>query len=466
MKLRIYLAVLALGLASQTAHGQLVITEAAATPGGANPTLQGEDWWELTNTGPGAVSLDGYQWVDRPVDNNQTAVFPNGISVASGESIVILRGTAATGTAFRSDWGLAPTVQVLTEDQFTGLNTFSGLGGSGELIHLYDGAPPTLGTANLLASAPTGPAGNGITHEWGTNVAGTLGRLSSGGSNGAITLGDGRVGSPGFATTTDPSNIFRDTFEISASNTDIGAELPGTRQSLATSGYTQEGGASIQEDPFGPGSGDWLTLTATNDTVPGAGNSVAVANLTTDFAPSVAGKKYTVSYTSRMDIPANGTADFWQHFGLGDSAPQGLFPNNSNTDFGILLRPNGDFSVFLDGANVANASGTGIVPGENFDIELLFDETVASPTVTATVSTSSGAAVLGTIPLGAAGSAFENASRFFELRTFVNGPAVTPGDLYTNRFDNLAINLVPEPTTGVLFSLACLICGAGRRERR
>ncbi len=475
MKLQFYMASLALCLASQTAFGALVITEVAGTPGGANPVLSGQDWWELTNTSVVAASLDGFEWVDRPVDNNQTAVFPNGISVASGESIIILRGTstinagaASTETHFRTDWGLAPSVQILTQDQFTGLATFSGLGGSSELIHLYDGPPPTLGTANLLASAPTGGAGVGRSHEWGTNTGGTLGRLSVSGLRGAITLGDGRVGSPGSATNsglTGAFTVFSDTFDVSDPLlTIVDDELAFPRQPFSTSDYNELGPAVIGHDAFGPGD-DGLVF---NTTGAAAG---AVVNLREDFGPTLTGGKYSVNYESRIDVTAGAIADHWQGFSMGDTATNSV--NGTNTDFGILFKTNGDWSLFLDG-NLAVGSGindlgidSGIRAGALFDVEILVDETLASPAVTVTANATLGSVLLGSIPLDAfgPGTGFDSAGRFFELRAFLDG-ANAGTDVFDHHINNLTIEMIPEPTTGLMLTLACLICAAGRRSKK
>ncbi len=452
-KLWICAASLALCVAGQTAFGALVITEAVPSPGGANTVLQQMDWWELTNTGPSAVSLDGFEWIARDVTNNNTAVFPNGISVASGESIIILRDGTSSGSIpfqptaeaeFRSDWGLAPSVQILMENTFTGLALFSGLGSTSELIHLYDGPPPTLGTANLLASAPEGIAATGVSFEWGTDTGGSMGRLSVGGQNGAITLADGRVASPGFATIgpSGPHTIFEDTFELSAASlqreTNLNAEMALPRQSFATSAYAPHvGDAAIEQDPFGAGSGDWLSLTATQAS---AGVDL---DLLEDFAPSIAGKRYSISYTSRVDVPAVAPVDFWQGFSVADDfAPNSV--NDPFTDFGILLRADGSFQVFLDSVAVGGSGPgfTGIVSGQAFDVEFVFDETLASPTVTGTVTATLGTVVLGTIPLDAlgVGTGFEDISRFFELRTFLDGASALPGDVYDNRYDNFTIS--------------------------
>lgn len=70
------------------------------------------DYWELTNHGSATVSLSGFTWDDerRSSVDAQAWAFPVGTSIAAGESIVI---TTADPAAFRTWWGLDPSVQVL-----------------------------------------------------------------------------------------------------------------------------------------------------------------------------------------------------------------------------------------------------------------------------------------------------------------------------------------------------------------
>ncbi|WP_170266512.1 Ig-like domain-containing protein [Brevifollis gellanilyticus] len=77
----------------------------SAAPGAA-------DYWELTNHGSAPVSLAGFTWDDerRSSVTAQAWAFPAGASIAAGESIII---TTADPAAFRTWWGLDPSVQVL-----------------------------------------------------------------------------------------------------------------------------------------------------------------------------------------------------------------------------------------------------------------------------------------------------------------------------------------------------------------
>ncbi len=185
-----FVGCLAICLAASSAFGAIAITEVASTSG-APGSLANLDWWELTNTGPTAVSLNGYAWEDAPISSD-LGVFPNGITVAVGESIIIHQGAGASvATDFRATWGLLPSVQVLTQSQFTGTNPFSGLSSGGDSVFLFNNL------AQQVAGVSFGASTSGVTFEWDGSGA-NLG-LSVAGENGAFTSTYGGVGSPGVA---------------------------------------------------------------------------------------------------------------------------------------------------------------------------------------------------------------------------------------------------------------------------
>lgn len=190
MKLQLVAAAgLALSIVAHSAHAALVITEVASTSGAPAGVLNGLDWWELTNTGPGAVLLDNYAWEDGPVANDR-GTFPTGVSIGASESIVIHQGTdAGIPDAFRTAWNLPAAVRVLTQAQFTGPNPFSGLSSGGDEVHLFN-------PSNVEAAAVTfGASTSGVTFEWARNGANLA--LSVAGQNGAVTSAYGGIGSPG-----------------------------------------------------------------------------------------------------------------------------------------------------------------------------------------------------------------------------------------------------------------------------
>jgi hypothetical protein len=197
MRLLTFAVILAVCVIGQPAVGAVVITEVASTSGApAGGDLAGLDWWELTNTGPGSVLLDGYQWKDS--DGGlpgsampDTAIFPNGITVAAGESIIIHEGGVEIEDDFRLQWALDPAVQILHDGLFTGNNTFSGLSSGGDQVNLYDNLN------NLVSGVAFGPSTAGRSFEWDTD-GNSLG-LSVLGENGAYGASNNRVGSPGIA---------------------------------------------------------------------------------------------------------------------------------------------------------------------------------------------------------------------------------------------------------------------------
>lgn len=186
-------ALLATAVLLSPAKADLLITEVMSTSG-ATGNLAGRDWWELTNNGPIAVMLAGYEWEDNAPGGfgGDTAVFPN-VTINSGESIIIHQGPGATGDAdFRTTWGLAPAVQVLFQDAFGGNNPFSGLGSGGDEVNLYDN------TGALIASVGFGTSTSGVSFEW-DGITGASLDLSVNGENGAYIATYGGVGSPGAA---------------------------------------------------------------------------------------------------------------------------------------------------------------------------------------------------------------------------------------------------------------------------
>jgi hypothetical protein len=103
----------ALTASASGANGQLILTEAQSD--GLS------DFWELTNTGASAVDLSGWKWDDdsRSASDAAAVTIPGGTSIAPGESIVFTATAAAT---FRSQWGLASTVQVIVGGPGFGMN--------------------------------------------------------------------------------------------------------------------------------------------------------------------------------------------------------------------------------------------------------------------------------------------------------------------------------------------------------
>ena len=172
-------------------HGFLVITEVMSDSAGSGAT--NGDWFELTNTGSSTVSLENYVWNDSPDLRSDATLFPN-LTINPGESFVIVDENNSNIPDWSSSWNLTDNTNVYGKESFlpfgpTG-DDFSGLGGSGDSIYIWDS------TEELIISLSFGAASEGFSFQWNTN--GNYLGLSSFGINGASNNGND-VASPGIA---------------------------------------------------------------------------------------------------------------------------------------------------------------------------------------------------------------------------------------------------------------------------
>ncbi len=167
---------------------KLYVSEVMFNSVSTNSTLN-PDWFEVTNYGSTPVSLNGCSWDDdklRPGVN----IFPNGITIAPGEAIVVWHGLSTNKADFYTMWKMPNNaVQVLCRDQFTGTGGFPGLGTASDLVVLYD----SLGREIMCSAWTNGTPG----FTFNFDTAGTNLGLSVDGVNGAYTSTEGDVGSPG-----------------------------------------------------------------------------------------------------------------------------------------------------------------------------------------------------------------------------------------------------------------------------
>lgn len=156
----------------------LAVTEASPWSSGNSPYRA--DWFEVTNRGTGAVDITAWK-VDDSSNAFATALALNGVtSIAAGESVLFVEGTAATAEALRAAWALGPEVKI-------GFYSGSGIGLStdGDAVNLFNASGTRITGVSFGAST------SGFTFE---NVSGV--KLSVAGVNGAYTL-NGETGSPG-----------------------------------------------------------------------------------------------------------------------------------------------------------------------------------------------------------------------------------------------------------------------------
>lgn len=152
-------ALIGISLVPCASHGILLITE-------LNSNASGGDFFEITNFGSSTEDISGFSWDDNS-DAPDTVVMPAGTQIAPGESVIILADTDAA--AFRTAWGLAPTVQVIVGSS----GDIPGLG-SNDRVTVFNTADQAVLSFNYAAS--------GFTRSDGTASVGGHAGLSAGGT--------------------------------------------------------------------------------------------------------------------------------------------------------------------------------------------------------------------------------------------------------------------------------------------
>ncbi|MBA7476594.1 hypothetical protein ES707_11982 [subsurface metagenome] len=167
-----------------TAKANLVITEIMSYSAHHHTNF---DWWELTNTSSSSVGLTGYSWDDDTQIPGRN-VFGN-ITIAAGESIIILEAYGDGLQAWENDWGIDTGVNVYGVTYFSG---FSGLENS-DGVFLYDASDALVTFAEYTSST------EGFSNEW--DINGAFLDLSVIDENGAYQSSNQYpdVGSPGYA---------------------------------------------------------------------------------------------------------------------------------------------------------------------------------------------------------------------------------------------------------------------------
>lgn len=194
-------AIAACGLFASTASADLVITEVMAqTTAGTASAING-DWWELTNSGPAAVTLGGYQWADSEDALGGATPQPNffaAITIGAGESIIITEEVAASEDAWRTNWNAPSTLVILSSDEMIpapgSTDTFSGLGSGADSVNFYDPSGVLISTFSYAAVT------RGVSFEM--SMSGSDLGLSVVGENGAVLAANSDIGSPGAAVPT------------------------------------------------------------------------------------------------------------------------------------------------------------------------------------------------------------------------------------------------------------------------
>jgi hypothetical protein len=191
------------GLLSATTAGavtpSVIISEVAPWGSGSSPYMA--DWFELTNTGAGAVNITGWKMDDNS-NSFALAVALNGVtSIQPGQSVIFIEGTAPTAVSFTSTWFGASPPSGFTIGTYTGSGV--GLSTTSDAVNIYDS------TGTLVANVTFGAADGTSPFQSFDNTAGVNGAistLSTNGVNGAFvaTNDSGEIGSPGTIGGTNP----------------------------------------------------------------------------------------------------------------------------------------------------------------------------------------------------------------------------------------------------------------------
>ena len=188
-------------LAAMHASAAIVISEVDAA-GSANAAYAA-DWFELTNTGPSAMSIAGWK-MDDSSDAFSTAVALTGVtSIGAGQSVVFLEDTGSTAATvnanFISAWFGSNPPSGLTLGNYGGSGV--GLSQSGDAVNIFDSSGHAVTGVTFNASSSTGGTFD--------NTAGlsnaVLTQVSAAGVNGAFkSLQGNEIGSPGIDATPVP----------------------------------------------------------------------------------------------------------------------------------------------------------------------------------------------------------------------------------------------------------------------
>jgi hypothetical protein len=172
---------------------QLAITEVHSSASTNGTVALHSDWWELTNLGTQPIDLTGYRFNDATGGLAAGSVALPSLTLAAGESMVLVEAISADD--FRQWWGagLPPGLQI-----FTYTTNGIGLSSSGDSIQLW--GPTTTNELEWVDSVVFGATGLDSSTFIHDPVTGQMSARSVAGQGGAFAAADnGDVGSPGFS---------------------------------------------------------------------------------------------------------------------------------------------------------------------------------------------------------------------------------------------------------------------------
>ncbi len=182
-------------LVVSAARADLHVTEVMSKSISTNPAAL-VDWFELYNSGPGAVDLSAYSWDDNSAAPGSCGF--NNYVLPAGACYIITQGATNQEAAFRAAWELPAPVAVWN----AGNAAFQNFSSGGDQVHVFNG-----GGSNV-AGVSFGAATDGVAFQW--SRQGVYLGLSVTGQYGAWQMPGGDVGSPG----TNVSMLVEDTHVI------------------------------------------------------------------------------------------------------------------------------------------------------------------------------------------------------------------------------------------------------------
>lgn len=172
----------------------VAITEVAPWSSGNSPV--GADWFEVTNVSTSTVNITGWK-VDDDSASFSSALVLNGVtSIAPGESVIFVEGSASVVNTFKTNWFGSNVPAGLQVGTYSGSGI--GLGTGGDQVNLYNAAGVLQAKVIFGASDNTSPYST-FDNTAALNNA-TISLLSAVGVNGAfvpVNNSGGEIGSPG-----------------------------------------------------------------------------------------------------------------------------------------------------------------------------------------------------------------------------------------------------------------------------
>ncbi|MFT3931611.1 MAG: lamin tail domain-containing protein [Spongiibacteraceae bacterium] len=171
------------------AHAAIIISE--ISPWSSGDSSYAADWFELTNTGAAAVNISGWK-VDDNSNSFASSIALNGVSsIAAGQSVIFIEGSATTANNFKSAWFGSNVPAGFAIGYYSGSGI--GLSTGGDAVNIFNS------TGTLITRVAFGASTSGRTFD---NSAGlsnaSISTLSAVGVNGAFTSATGgEIGSPG-----------------------------------------------------------------------------------------------------------------------------------------------------------------------------------------------------------------------------------------------------------------------------